>query len=43
MAKKGSYDFYLILATAVVLAVISLICVWAMFHYKLAGQQKTGV
>jgi len=37
MAKKGSYDFYLILATTVVLAGISLICVWAMFHFKLAG------
>jgi hypothetical protein len=37
MAKKGSYDFQLILATTVVLAAISLICVWAMFHFKLAG------
>jgi hypothetical protein len=37
MAKKGSYDFYLILATTVALALISLICVWAMFYFKLAG------
>ncbi len=37
MAKKGSYDFYLILATTLVLAAISLICVWAMFYFKLAG------
>jgi len=37
MAKKGSYDFYLILATTVVLALISLICVWAMFYFKMAG------
>jgi hypothetical protein len=37
MAKKGSYDFQLILVTTVVLALISLICVWAMFNFKLAG------
>lgn len=37
MAKKGSYDFQLILATTVVLGLISLLCVWAMFHFKLAG------
>jgi len=37
MAKKGSYDFYLILATTVVLALISLVCVWAMFYFKMAG------
>ncbi len=34
MVKKGSYDFYLILATTVVLAAISLICVGAMFQFK---------
>jgi hypothetical protein len=38
MAKKGgSYDFYLILATTVVLAAISLICVAAMFQFKAAA------
>jgi len=36
MQKKGSYDFYLILATTVVLALISAICVWGMFYFKLA-------
>lgn len=37
MAKKGSYDFQLILATTVVLAAISLICVAAMFQFKAAA------
>jgi len=37
MAKKGSYDFQLILATTVVLAVISLLCVGAMFEFKAAA------
>jgi hypothetical protein len=37
MAKKGSYDFYLILATAVVLAVLSLLSVGAMFQFKAAA------
>ena len=37
MAKKNSYDFYLILATTVVLAAISLICVAAMFQFKAAA------
>lgn len=37
MAKKGSYDFYLILATTLVLAAISLICVGAMFQFKAAA------
>jgi hypothetical protein len=36
MSKKASYDFYLILATTVVLAAISAICIWAMFYFKLA-------
>ncbi|MEN8136490.1 MAG: hypothetical protein ABFS18_13290 [Thermodesulfobacteriota bacterium] len=36
MQKKASYDFYLILATTVVLAVISAICIWAMFYFKMA-------
>ena len=34
--KKASYDFYLILATTVVLAAISAICIWAMFYFKMA-------
>ncbi len=34
---KGSYDFYLILATTMVLGLISVICIWGMFAYKLAG------
>lgn len=37
MSKKNSYDFYLILSTTLVLAVISLICVVAMFQFKAAG------
>jgi hypothetical protein len=36
MQKKASYDFYLILATTVVLAAISAICIWAMFYFKMA-------
>jgi len=34
--KKASYDFYLILATTAVLAMISVICVWGMFYFKIA-------
>ena len=34
MQKKNSYDFYLILGTAFVLFVISLICVYGMFYFK---------
>ncbi|MEA1933915.1 MAG: hypothetical protein U9N60_05730 [Thermodesulfobacteriota bacterium] len=36
MKKKGSYDYYLILATVAVLFVISLICIYGMFYFKLA-------
>jgi hypothetical protein len=36
MQKKASYDFYLILATTAVLALISVICVWGMFYFKMA-------
>lgn len=36
MQKKASYDYYLILATTVVLAVISAICIWGMFYFKMA-------
>ncbi|MBA3015362.1 MAG: hypothetical protein KKD63_01110 [Proteobacteria bacterium] len=38
--KKNSYDFYLILATALVLAVISGICVYGMFYFKFAQLQQ---
>ncbi len=34
--KKASYDFYLIIATTVVLAMISAICIWGMFYFKMA-------
>jgi hypothetical protein len=40
MQKKASYDFYLILATTVVLAIISAICIWAMFYFKMAQIQE---
>ena len=36
MKTKSSYDFYLILATAGVLFVISVICIYGMFSFKLA-------
>ena len=38
--KKTSYDFYLILATAIVLAIISGICVYGMFYFKFAQLQQ---
>ncbi len=38
--KKTSYDYYLILATAVVLAIISGICVYGMFYFKFAQLQQ---
>lgn len=38
--KKTSYDFYLILATAIVLAIISCICVYGMFYFKFAQLQQ---
>lgn len=38
--KKSSYDFYLILATATVLAIISAICVYGMFYFKFAQLQQ---
>lgn len=37
--KKPSYDFYLILATVVVLSIISGICVYGMFYFKFAQLQ----
>ena len=37
MKLKGSYDYQLILATTVVLFIISVICVYAMFYFKMAA------
>ena len=39
MKKKGSLDFYLVLATVAVLFVISAICIYGMFYFKLAQIQ----
>ena len=36
MRGKSSYDYYLILATSVVLFFISVICIYGMFYFKLA-------
>ena len=36
MKRQGSYDFYLILATALVLFIISVICIYGMFYFKFA-------
>jgi len=36
MKPQRSYDFYLILATAAVLFIISFICIYGMFSFKLA-------
>jgi hypothetical protein len=38
--KNVSYDFYLILATAVVLTIISAICIYGMFYFKHAQIQN---
>jgi len=40
MKKKGSLDFYLVLATVGVLFVISTICIYGMFYFKLAQIQQ---
>lgn len=40
MRQKGSYDYYLILATVAVLFAISVICVYAMFYFKFAEIQQ---
>jgi hypothetical protein len=40
MKPKGSYDFYLILATALVLFAISLISIYGMFYFKFAQIQQ---
>jgi hypothetical protein len=36
LKKKGALDYYLILATVVVLFIISAICIYGMFSFKLA-------
>jgi hypothetical protein len=36
MKRKGSYDYYLILATALVLFIISVVCIYGMFYFKIA-------
>lgn len=38
--KKNSYDFYLVVATAAVLFAISIICIYAMFYFKMANLQQ---
>jgi hypothetical protein len=42
MKRRGSYDFYLVLATALVLFVISLISIYGMFYFKFAQIQQMG-
>ena len=36
MRVKGHYDYYLILATSLVLFIISVICIYGMFYFKFA-------
>ena len=36
MRGKGHYDYYLILATSVVLFCISVFCIYGMFYFKFA-------
>jgi len=38
--RAGSLDYYLILATVGVLFCVSVICVYGMFHFKLASVQQ---
>lgn len=40
MKRKASYDYYLVLATAGVLFIISLVCIYGMFAFKLAQIQQ---
>jgi len=40
MKRRNSYDFYLILATALVLFAISLISIYGMFYFKFAQIQQ---
>ena len=41
--KKTSYDFILIIATVVVLSIISGICIYGMFYFKFAQLQQMAV
>lgn len=41
MKSRSPYDFYLILATTLVLFVISVICIYGMFHFKFAQIHET--
>lgn len=43
MNPKSSYDYYLILATTVVLFIISAICICSMFYFKLEQVQQLPV
>jgi hypothetical protein len=43
MNPKSSYDYYLILATTVVLFIISAICIYSMFYFKLEQVQQLPV
>ena len=36
MRGKGHYDYYLILATSLVLFILSVICIYGMFYFKFA-------
>jgi len=38
--RKSSYDYYLILATTAVLFIISVLCIYGMFYFKLAQVQQ---
>lgn len=40
MKRKSSYDYYLILATTAVLFIISVLCIYGMFYFKLAQVQQ---
>lgn len=40
MNPKSSYDYYLILVTTVVLFIISAICIYSMFYFKLEQIQQ---
>ncbi len=39
-SRKSSYDYYLILTTTVVLFIISAICIWGMFFFKITQIQQ---
>lgn len=40
MQRKSSYDFYLILATTIVLFIISALCIYGMFYFRIAQLQQ---